>query len=219
MLVSCLPSVKYMDLQALYERPENAVLLRSRYFVEGAITGACASPEIPMPDVWMRWALAERSHSNNNAQSAEQTALIFDQLFEFFKARLANMKNNQLCLPAYAVFRGVDNSHELAQYCSGLMLAHQSSETLWSAAWRFMQEAKPEAAPEFAKDLKHCLLVFSTFANPASAVEQACHRGEPALASKLPKIAQSLSITLLQYVSISGKLAGFLPNQFETISQ
>jgi uncharacterized protein len=82
-----------------------------------------------------------------------------------------------------------------------------------------MQQRKPEEAPALAKDLKHCLLVFSTFANPPAAIAQAKERGEMNLEDKLPMIAQSLQSTLLQYVSISGKLASFLPNQFETFAQ
>jgi uncharacterized protein len=96
------------------------------------------------------------------------------------------------------------------------MHAHQSNDALWASAWKHMQSAKPQQAPIFAKDLKHCLLVFSTFAAPQAAVQQADARGERGLEKKLPLIAQSLNATLAQYVSISGRLAAFLPNQFET---
>ncbi len=208
-----------MNLQALYEQPQHVQFLRSRYFVEGAITGACASPEIPMPDTWLPWTVSARPQLSESAQSAEQTELIFDQLFGFFKETLASMNNQRLKLPSYAEYRSLNDTHELSEYCSGLMLAHQSSEKLWASAWKQMQAKRPEDAPALAKDLKHCLLVFTTFADPQTAIEQAEERGEHHLQEKLPIIAQSLHITLQQYVYISGKLAGFLPNQFETFVQ
>jgi uncharacterized protein len=208
-----------MNLQALYEQPEYTQFLHSRYFVEGVITGACASPEIPLPDTWLPWTIASNPQSSSQTQSAEQTEVIFEQLFAFFKHTLANMKDNSLKLPSYAQYKGIGNSKELSEFCSGLMMAHQSLESLWAAAWRHMQAAQEEQAPKFAKDLKHCLLVFSTFADPKAAVEQAQQRGEHALSEKLPAIAQSLEATLAQYVSISGQLAAYLPNQFETFKQ
>ncbi|MFC4700912.1 UPF0149 family protein [Glaciecola siphonariae] len=206
-----------MNLLALYAHPEHAQYLRSRYFVEGAITGACASPDIPLPDTWLPWTLGDIAQSQG--ASAKQIDEIFEHLFGFFKHTLAQMKENQLHVPDYAQYDGPSNSAPLQDYCAGVMLAHQSLEKLWASAWRHMQQAKPAEAPAFAKDLKHCLLVFSTFADPRAAIEQAHARAEPELEKKLPLIAQSLESTLLQYVSISGRLAAFLPNQFETFRQ
>jgi uncharacterized protein len=208
-----------MNLQALYEQTQYTQFLRSRYFVEGVITGACASPEIPLPDTWLPWTIGSRPQSSQQAQSAEDTEHIFEQLFAYFKHTLANMKDDELCLPTYATFKDVAHSKPLAEYCSGLMLAHQSLENLWGDAWQHMQDAEPGIAPALAKDLKHCLLVFSTFADPDAAVAQANARADTELLDKLPIIAQSLESTLRQYVGISGKLAEYLPNQFETFKQ
>lgn len=208
-----------MNLQALYEQPEHVQFLRSRYFVEGAITGACASPEIPLPDTWLPWTIQSRGRNGDLGHSAEQTEVIFEQLFGFFKTTLAHMKDSTLILPSYAKYRSAEDSHELAEYCSGLLTAHQSSESLWGSAWQRMQQTAPKQAPKLAKELKHCLLVFSTFADVPGALKQAKQRGELHLADKLPIIAKSLASTLTQYVAISGKLAAYLPNQFETFQK
>jgi uncharacterized protein len=204
-----------MNLIALYEQPQHAHFLHSRFFVEGVITGACACPEIPLPDVWLPWTISK----HNQVQDDKQADYVFTQLFTFFKSALAAMKDNQLTLPDYAVFRGENDSLALSQYCKGLMTAHHSSEKDWAIAWKKMQALAPEKAPQLSKDLQHCLLVFSSFADPALAIEQARARGETSLADKLPLIAQSLQDTLTQYIGISGQLASYLPNQFETFTQ
>jgi uncharacterized protein len=204
-----------MNLLALYEQPENVHFLHSRYFVEGCITGACACPEIPLPDTWLPWTIKQHEQVQDN----EQADYIFSQLFTYFKQVLGAMKDQQLTLPSYALYNAPENSKALAQYCSGLMLAHQSTEREWAHAWKNMQTQAPSEAPKLSKDLQHCLLVFSTFADPTLAIQQAHARGEKQLEDKLPLIAQSLSSTLKQYVSMSGKLAAYLPNQFETFVQ
>lgn len=208
-----------MNLQALYELSEHTRFLHSRFFVEGVITGACASPEIPLADTWLPWTLSGRPQNQQNAMSEAQTELIFEHLFGFFKATLVRMKDGQLLLPDYAKYRDKDSSAPLAEYCAGLMMAHQSCESLWAEAWQSMQAGQSPDPKKMAKKLKHCLLVFSTFANPHLAIEQASSRGEADLQQKLPKIAQSLQATLEQYVEISGELAAYLPNQFETFQQ
>lgn len=204
-----------MNLLALYEQPQHVHFLHSRYFVEGAITGACACPEIPLPDAWLPWTIQKHDQVKDN----EQADYVFTHLFTFFKSALAAMKDNTLQLPDYAVYKDPKSSYALAQYCAGLMMAHQSTEKEWGTAWKRMQNAAPEKSPQLSKDLQHCLLVFSSFADPTLAIEQATARGEQSLEVKLPLIAQSLQATLLQYVSISGQLAAYLPNQFETFTQ
>lgn len=204
-----------MNLIALYQQPQHVHFLHSRYFVEGVIIGACACPEIPLPDVWLQWTISK----HNQVQDNKQADYVFSQLFAFFKSTLAAMKDNQLTLPDYAVFKEVDDSQALSQFCKGLMTAHHSTEKDWAVAWGKMQTRAPERAPLLSKDLQHCLLVFSSFANPALAIEQARARGETSLNEKLPLIAQSLQATLTQYIGISGQLANYLPNQFETFTQ
>jgi len=202
------------SLTSLYEVPEQAAFLHTQYFVEGAIVGACACPEIPLPDVWLPWVLKERGMLKNAAQADA----ISDVLFAHFKACLAKMHDNALSLPSYATYQ--HNEHyALSQWCEGLLMAHAANEKCWQGAWNKMQQQNPEAAPAMAKDLKHCLLMFSTFAQPTKAIAEAARKGDSALAEKLPLIAKSLSTTLSQYVDIAGELAGYLPNQFETFKQ
>ena len=211
-----------MDLSGLFsttsqanQPPESHPFLHNRYFVEGVITGACACPEIPLPDTWLPWTIKAHHQIKDNAQAD----YIFEQLFAYFKDVLSKMKDAELRLPDYAVYKEVDTSTALNEYCQGLMFAHQSCEATWQQAWARMQQAVTSEEPRLAKDLKHCLLVFSTFAEPAVAIAQAKERGEEDLATKLPIIAKSLPSALDKYVGISGTLAGFLPNQFETFKQ
>ncbi|WP_395340149.1 UPF0149 family protein [Ningiella sp. W23] len=204
-----------MNLSELYSDPEKVSYLHSRYFVEGLLTGACACPEIPLPDTWLPWTLAKQGQ----IQDAKQADYIFEQLFAAFKSCLASMRDGELRLPDYAQYCGLENSNALQKYCSGIVYAHQSVENCWQQAWQIMQVKSPDEAPKLAKDLKHCLLVFSTFAEPAVAIAQANDRGEIGLGEKLPVIAKSLQSAMDTYVATSGALAAFLPNQFETFEQ
>lgn len=208
-----------MNLLHIYQTPENADMLHSRYYVEGAVFGAGVSPEIPMPDVWLPWAVKHEGQMRNERQADAIT----DALFDFFKFCLQQMKEHQQVLPDYAVFEGDRETwgpdSPLSQWLQGLLMAHSSMEAVWQNAWQLMQDKNPEQAPVLAKKLKHSLGMFSTFADVPLAIEQASHRGQLDFAAKLPLIAQSLPDALNTYVSISGELANYLPNQFETFVQ
>jgi uncharacterized protein len=69
---------------------------------------------------------------------------------------------------------------------------------------------------DLQKDLKHCLNMFSTFADIPFALQQASRKGNTQLETNLATIYQSLPDTLRTYVKTSGKLVDYLPNQFET---
>ncbi|WP_412972251.1 UPF0149 family protein [Glaciecola sp. MF2-115] len=208
-----------MNLLQIYQKPENAAILHSRYYVEGAMFGAGVSPEIPMPDVWLPWAIQHQGQMKNK----KQADAITDALFDYFKYCLQLMKENKQVLPDYCVLEddreswGPDSA--LSQWMQGLLTAHSSMEKVWQNAWKLMQAANPEQAPILAKKLKHSLGMFSTFADVNLAIEQARERGQEDFTEKLPLIAQSLHDTLETYVSISGELASYLPNQFETFVQ
>jgi uncharacterized protein len=208
----------YNDLSVLYDKPEQAQFLHSQSYVEGCLLGACACPEIPLPDVWLPWVIKH----HQQIQNAQQADHITDILFGFFKQCLASMHNNSLCLPDYAVYSsssvGGNSVEPLREWCEGILVAHIGREKVWQSAWNKMQAQTPEKAPQLAKDLKHCLLMFSTFADPEKAIEEANTKegGGELLAQKLPVIAKSLQDTLHKYIAISGELAAFLPNQFET---
>jgi uncharacterized protein len=205
-----------MDLSVLYDDLQQAKFLHSKYYVEGCLIGACACPEIPLPDVWLPWVIKQ----HNQIQSAQQADNITNELFAFFKQCLVEMQSERLSLPEFATYSS-DNHTALSQWCSGLLMAHTAREKYWQGAWDKMQVKSASDAPQLAKDLKHCLLMFSTFANPKGAINDANKKdgSGAALAEKLPIIAKSLDDALRKYVAISGELATYLPNQFETFQK
>jgi len=208
-----------MDLTELYAKPKKVSFLHSRYYVEGCLLGACACPEIPLPNIWLPWVIKH----HNQIQNAAQADAITDVLFEYFKYCLAQMNTNSLKVPEYAVYQASPSSEDpLRQWCAGILMAHSAREQFWHGAWRKMQKKDPIEAPKMAKDLKHCLMMFTTFADPDAAIQEAKSKDANAtsnLAEKLPLIANSLGETLHTYVNLSGKLASYLPNQFETFKQ
>nr|WP_297350034.1 UPF0149 family protein [uncultured Glaciecola sp.] len=208
-----------MNLLLIYQNSDIADMLHSRYYVEGALLGAGVAPEIPMPDVWLPWAIKHHGQMQNN----QQADVITDALFDYFKYCLQQMKDNALRMPDYCVFED-DNekwgrSSPLSQWMQGVLTAHSSMEPVWQNAWQLMHDKNPQHAPVLAKKLKHSLGMFSTFADVELAFEQAKKRGQMDFEKKLPLIAQSLPDSLSTYVSISGELANYLPNQFETFVQ
>lgn len=168
--------------------------------------GACACPEIPLPDVWLPWVIKE----HNKIKDAAQADDISDKLFVYFKHCLSQMHTNTVKLPDYAKFE-LDNYSALQQWCTGLLTAHSAREKFWQGAWEKMQKKAPELAPTMAKDLRHCLDMFTTFAEPEKVNEK--------IRMQLPLISKSLHLTLANYVSLSGELAAYLPNQFESFTQ
>lgn len=204
-----------MNLLSLYENADNASILHSRYYVEGVVLGATAAPEIPMPDVWLPWAIKHHGQMKNN----KQADAITDDLFAYFKWCLSRMRDNNLALPAYCKFDTDENKEALSQWLQGLLAAHSSMHQTWQHAWDKMQSKAPDKAPKLAKDLKHCLSMFSTFADVELAAKQALERGDKTLDKQLPIIAKSLANSLSTYVNLSGELAAYLPHQFETFVQ
>ena len=211
-----------MNLLSIYEKPENAALLHSRYYVEGVLFGAGVAPEIPMPDAWLTWTIKH----HGQMQDAQQADEITDALFAYFKYCLAMMTNNEVTMPSYAVFeedaeysQQIDNNSPLSQWLSGLLTAHSNTENVWQNAWSIMHKKSPDNGPALAKKLKHSLGMFTTFADIPLAIEQAKKRGQEDFESKLSSIAKALPNALNTYVEVSGELAGFLPNQFETFVQ
>ncbi|MBF7073809.1 UPF0149 family protein [Glaciecola sp. MH2013] len=227
-----------MDLQYIYQQPENQLVLQPKEFVEGLLFGAGVAPEIPMPDAWLTWTIA----NHGQMQSTQQADEITDALFAYFKHCLAMMTNNQVSLPTYihdivtdkgdlnankGVFEDDRDFFSLfgegskpKLWLNGLLLAHSHCEEVWQNAWKLMQaKTSNEKSVQLAKELKHCLSMFSTFADLPLAVEQAKARKQTDFLDKLPLVARSLPSALQSYVDVSGELAAFLPNQFETFVQ
>ncbi|MFC3122349.1 UPF0149 family protein [Agaribacter flavus] len=201
-------------LSPLYDSIADSSFLHDRHFVEGAILGACSCPEIPLPDDWLPWVVQE----HNQIQNKEQADRVFSKLFDYFRYILSEMRNDEFASTLPLHYSQASLNAELQAFMQGLIYAHQQCEKVWHMAWQKMREQNPDDAPVLAKDLKHCLLMFSSFADLEQAGVQAAERGEHSLSDKLPLIAQSLPKAMEKYLNISGKLASYLPNQFETFS-
>ena len=225
-----------VSLSNIYLKAENQQVLHPQPYVEGVLFGAGVTPEIPMPDAWLTWTIANHGQMRNTQQADQIT----DALFAYFKQCLAMMTNNEVALPTYILHMIeelksenlggdsdiskllADNSPS-ALWLNGLLQAHAHTETVWQNAWKLMQakssEVDHEKAEDLAKKLKHSLSMFSTFADIELAKQQAISRGQQDFEAKLPLIAQSLPSALSTYVEVSGELAAYLPNQFETFVQ
>lgn len=204
------------DLSKLYQSKSDTYFLHNQAFVEGVIIGACACPEIPLPDVWLPWTIKQHNKVENNAQADR----IFEQLFDYFRQVLASVKQQSVLLPVYVEEvtsdEDITNNTEREDFLSGVLLAHQASERTWQMAWDKMAKAEPENMQVQAKRLKHCLMMFSTFANVKQALAKAKKQNNADLVEKLPTIAKSLPDAFKTYLAISDSLVEFLPDQFET---
>lgn len=206
-----------MDLNSLYQNTASKNLLHSQFYVEGVILGAACCPEIPMPNIWMPWLFKQQRRQLGEPE-------LTDCLFAFFKDCLNEMRQGTLSLPKYISYKDVtaadfkpQDNEPLKDWCRGILTAHGATESSWQTAWSRMQESHPTKAPVFAKELKHCLKMFSTFSDPLKTIEQSPTPDE--LKKHLPVIANSLRASLISYVRLSGELASYLPNQFETFAQ
>ncbi|MGQ8365952.1 UPF0149 family protein [Glaciecola sp. 1036] len=203
------------DLKQLFESSEDTYFLHNRYYVEGVVMGACVCPEIPLPDVWLPWTINIQSRVKDTAQADR----VFEQLFEYFRHVLTEMRTEHFQLPDYIEFQYEGDNFALESFFQGLLVAHHQSEKVWQHAWQKMQVKSPELAPKLAKKLKHCLMMFSTFSDVNAALDKAKARGQIDFGNNLQKISASLPLAMQQYIEISGALVDFLPNQFETFIQ
>lgn len=163
-----------------------------------------------MPEVWLPWVV--KNQGDIRQKDADE---LMGLLLELLKSRLSEMRDDQFPLPKDCTYSSERNNDELKQWLTGLLFGHQQLEQVWQEAWQHMMKQDPEAQPKLKRDLSHCLRMFSTFANPDLAISQAEQRDNHELAEKLPVIFESFPKALKQYVDISGKLVGYIPNQFE----
>ncbi|GGD61077.1 UPF0149 family protein [Lacimicrobium alkaliphilum] len=188
--------------------------LRGHLEIQGLCFAVAAAPEIPPPEQWMAWTLI--APEDIDQALADKLA---EPLMDCFKQQLMQMRDENTAgiMPAECeYFPAMTMESPLSQWLCGCLLGHRQLEPVWQKSWQRMQQQVPEKAPDAAKELSHILRLLSTFANIELAIEQADERGNPDLRQQLPGIAMTLPRALASYVRLSGTLAGYLPNQFET---
>ena len=186
-------------------------VLHSYDYIQGLVFAVCAAPEIPMPEQWLVWVFNQRGQLSSASQADELT----DILMTLMQSQLKDMRDENIQFPAHYQFEPTNDSMA-AQWLSGLLAGHSQLESVWQSAWKTMADSKPEDMKTMQRDLKHCLMMFSTFADVPLAVKQAEQKNNQVLVERLPQIFLSLSDALNKYVALSGQLVGFMPDQFET---
>ncbi|MCC2617269.1 YecA family protein [Aestuariibacter halophilus] len=184
--------------------------------VAGLVCFVASAPEIPMPDQWLPWSLAVHGQLPDQTQADA----LADVLMKGLQQQLAAMRSGDPLLPGGYECPAIDQADApVSLWLTGGLAAHKQLENTWQHAWQRMQHKDPHKAPDAAKTLKHCLRLFSTFANVPLAVAQAREAGNQQLVTALPSIFNGLEPALQAYVSLAGQLSGYLPNQFETFVQ
>lgn len=204
------------SLNSLCESEALSAVLHPYAFIRGLVFAVAAAPEIPMPEVWLPWAIK----TNNQLTSTEQADHLTDLLMKVLQEQLKDMSEEKIALPKGVTFsqQGQEQS-SVALWCQGMLFGHSQLESVWQQAWNKMQVSEKAQMRQLQKDLSHCLYMFTTFADVPLAVKQAENRGNDQLLNILPKIFLSFPQTLKTYVGLSGRLVDFLPNQFETFEQ
>ncbi|MDO6694119.1 UPF0149 family protein [Aliiglaciecola sp. 3_MG-2023] len=192
-------------------------LLHRSHYLAGLVFAVSAAPEIPMPDVWLGWAFKQRGAGISESEIDH----IAEVLMGVLQHELANMRENLIEYPEKGKPLPDDLNQDIAvsQWLQGLLTGHSHLESVWQSCWQQVENQQPDKVQGFQRDLKHCLLMFSSFANIPMALEQAKKVNNLKLLDNLPKIYASLPTALKTYVDLSGQLAKFLPHQFETFSQ
>ena len=216
---------QYQDLQALYLDDTWQGVLHPLHYIDGIIFAVSAAPEIPLPDQWLPWCIKGRGVITD-AQIERLTISLMARL----QGRLNAMREEQFDLPEdcdFAANRAEEDEQSrssvaLRTWLGGLLFGHQKLASVWLSAWQHMgakiaqsNDVSEDLLAEMRRDLSHCLRMFATFADPELAIEKAQQHGNGELHKKLPVIFKSFHLALKQYVDISGKLVGYLPNQFE----
>lgn len=206
-------STKHQLLYQLCEQQDLQGLLHGYDYICGLIFAVAAAPEIPMPEQWLVWAFQQRGQLSSVQQADELT----DVLMGMLQQQLRLMRDEQVNLAnRYQLDSSSYSNSPLSEYCTGLLAGHSQLEPVWHTSWQRMQVGTPEKMLSLQKDFRHCLGMFSTFADIPLAIEQAKQRGNSNFESLLPKLWLSLPGALQKYVSLSGDLVDFLPDQFET---
>jgi uncharacterized protein len=205
--------------QQLFELTQNKKLysfLLEPQTIFGCIFAVAAAPEIPLPTTWLPWIFngsVDQRFSKQIDQITELTMLCLQwQLKQMRDGNVELMEGLTLPQAPY-------KESALAYWMRGLLLAHSNLTGTWQKAWNAMLEKHSHEVEYLQKDLKHCLNMFSTFADIPFALQQAKSKGNHQLEVNLAPIFLSLPDALRTYVKTSGRLVDYLPNQFETFVQ
>lgn len=202
--------------QQLYEltaSTSKGSFLLEPHSIFGCIFAVAAAPEIPLPTTWLPWIF--KAPVDNTL--SEQVDKISELAILCLQSQLKQMRDGKIDLPeGLQLPQAPYADNALAHWMRGLLLAHSHLNEVWQKAWQAMLDKHSSDVSHLQKDLKHCLSMFSTFADIPFALQQAQNKGNAQLARKLPAIYLSLPDALRTYVFTSGKLVDYLPNQFET---
>ncbi|WJG10144.1 UPF0149 family protein [Aliiglaciecola sp. LCG003] len=204
------------QLKGLYTQDYKQIL-HSELHIHGLIFAVCAAPEIPLPEDWLAWAF--RKHGQiANEDDMEKIAQI---LMGLLQEQLQQMRMDQIEFPMKGQLLPVDADEniEVSQWLTGLLAGHAQLESIWQGCWEHVSNEMPEKLFIFKRDLKHCLMMFSTFGNVPLAIKQAKKVNNHKLLNHLPAIFASLPDALKTYINLSGELAKYLPDQFEIFQQ
>ena len=204
-------AVCHQNLFALVDSGNDKGHLQAPYCVLGTVFGVAAAPDIPLPDVWLPWLLKAQAR----LPAMPQLTLINDIAMACLQWQLQHMRDDSIIMPAGVEYSALSGS-PMSLWMQGLLLAHTRLDAVWQTAWQAMLNARHADVAGLQKDLKHCLTVFSTFADIPFALTQSHGDKRKQLENSLPKIFVSLPRVLATYVTISGRLVEYLPNQFET---
>jgi len=193
---------------------EYETYLQPYYFIHGQLFAVAAAPEIPMPAQWLPWVL-KRHDLPGTSQEADELSLL---LMSLLQLHLRHMRDETLDLPDFCQFPETHSlDSPLSLWFQGVLSVHQQLEGVWLQGWDKLQQRGDTL--ETSRELRHVLSMFSTFANIPLALEKLTPEAAIKLERKLPEVFQSLPGAFQSYVDIAGKLAGFLPDQFETFSK
>lgn len=198
------------ELTHFYCTETAAHTLLDEAYVAGCIFAVSASPEIPMPEVWMSWTLQPNAHSINKTTADNLADALMGQL----RWQLDRMRKNQSLLPVDCQWHSEKQARRtLERWLRGALFAHQQCEAVWQAAWEKADVEEGEAR------LIRCLKCFSILADSDAAVLASKAEKRAELADNLPVLSRQLEQLLQDYVKLAGELACTLPGQFEVSKQ
>ena len=206
--MSNLSQACHQNLYKLVKTGPDSSHLQTPYNILGTIFAVAAAPDIPLPDVWLPWIFK----SSTQPQDIKDLPCIHDVVMACLQWQLQQMRDEKIALLEGLNYSEQNNS-PIAQWMQGVLLAHTQLDKVWQKAWQSMLESKHAEVGKLQKDLKHCLSVFSTFADIPFALQQAKDKAQ--LTTALPLIYRSIPEVLRTYVATSGQLIEYLPNQFE----